>query len=307
MSSEEAATVDDICANCGISAIDDVKLKKCDGGCDLVKYCSNECQDNHRPQHNKECKRRFAELRKKDLFEQPDESHWGECPICCLPLSIDPSKSRLMSCCCQTICNGCHHANQKREYEAGLMRRCAFCREPLAKSGEEIHQKRLMKRVKKNCPVAMREMGKQLNREEKYEISLEYLTKAAELGDTGAHFELSCLYFHGEGVEKDEKKHIYHLEEAAIGGHPAARYNLGVEEWNKTRFDIASKHFIIAANLGDHNSLKELRRLYVDGHASKADYSGALRAYQAAVEATKSAERKKAEEYYEAKDAAQQR
>ena len=47
MSSDEeaaAAAVDMLCACCGVAAIDDVKLKDCDDGCDLVKYCSNECQ-----------------------------------------------------------------------------------------------------------------------------------------------------------------------------------------------------------------------------------------------------------------------
>ena len=34
----------------------------------------------------------------------------------------------------------------------------------------------------------------------------------------------------GEGVEKDEGKAIYHLEEAAMGGHPRARYDLGLGE-----------------------------------------------------------------------------
>ena len=43
MSSEEeaAVAVEDICcASCGIAAVDDVKLMDCDGGCDIVKYCS---------------------------------------------------------------------------------------------------------------------------------------------------------------------------------------------------------------------------------------------------------------------------
>ena len=52
----------------------------------------------------------------------------------------------------------------------------------------------------------------------------------------------------------------------------------------------------LAANLGFHNSLEGLRRLYADGHASKEEYFDALRAYQAAVEATKSKEREKVEE-----------
>ena len=40
-----------VCANCGIAGVDDVTLKDCDGGCDLVKYCSDKCQENHRGQH----------------------------------------------------------------------------------------------------------------------------------------------------------------------------------------------------------------------------------------------------------------
>jgi hypothetical protein len=42
---------DEVCACCGIAAVDDIKLKLCDGGCDLVKYCGDEGQGNHREQH----------------------------------------------------------------------------------------------------------------------------------------------------------------------------------------------------------------------------------------------------------------
>jgi hypothetical protein len=38
------------------------------------------------------------DLNDGDLFEQPDSSHMGECPICCLPLSLDMNKSTFMSC-----------------------------------------------------------------------------------------------------------------------------------------------------------------------------------------------------------------
>ena len=61
---EKAA--DEVCASCGIAEVDDVKLKLCDGGCDLVKYCTDKCQENHREQHKGECKRRKAELHDKD-------------------------------------------------------------------------------------------------------------------------------------------------------------------------------------------------------------------------------------------------
>src|SRR5210317_2376406 len=98
MSADDKTTsVVDLCASCGIAGVDDTKLKNC--ACNLVKYCSVDCQKNHRPKHKKLCKKRLAELHDDDLFTQPDISHMGECPICCLPLSIYPRKSTLNTCC----------------------------------------------------------------------------------------------------------------------------------------------------------------------------------------------------------------
>ncbi len=291
MSTEDAAA--DICASCGTAAIDEVKLKKC--ACNHVKYCSVACQKNHRPQHKKMCKKRLAELRDDNLFTQPDEGYMGECPLCCLPLSNDMSKSTFMGCCSKMICSGCDFANQMREIAAGLEQRCAFCREPSPKSMEEVN-KRIMKRIKENNPAAMNHMGKRHCHEGDYETALKYLTNAAELGDAEAHFSLSVMYYRGDGVENDAQKRTFHLEEAAIGGHPIASYNLGIDDLNNGSYERAKKHFIIAANLGHHDSLECLKDLYANGYASKEDYADALRAYQAAVDETKSAQREKAEE-----------
>src|SRR6056300_307543 len=120
------------CANCGKPEVDEVKLKICTR-CELVTYCSVDCQKNHRKKHKKTCKKRAAEIRDDKLFRQPDESHYGECPICCLPLPLDETKSRLNSCCCQRICGGCSHATKKREDEQGLDQKCPYCREPVPK------------------------------------------------------------------------------------------------------------------------------------------------------------------------------
>jgi tetratricopeptide (TPR) repeat protein len=301
---EAEADADEVCASCGKAEVDDVKLKKCDG-CDLVKYCSEECQINHMEQHKKLCKLICKlRLRDKDLFEQPDGSNLGECPICCLPLSLDLRKSRFMPCCSKIICHGCDHTNQRREREAGLEHRCAFCREPSAKSQEES-DKRCMKRIKENNdPVAMAQMGNKRYEEGDYETALKYLTKAAELGNAEAHYDLSVTYHQGLVVEKDMNKFIYHSEEAAIAGHHMARHNLGCNEYDNGRFERAVKHFTIAANLGSHYSLELIRDLHADGHARKEDYATALRAYQVVVDATKSAERDEAEAYHNLNKAA---
>ncbi len=291
----EGEGTDKVCASCSIAAIDDVTLKDCNGGCDLVKYCGDGCQENHRKQHEDECKQRVDEIHDKKLFTQPDISYLGECPLCCLPLSIDSSKSTMMPCCCKWICEGCNYANQKREIEGGLEPRCAFCREPLPESQEEF-DKNILNRIKKNDPVAMTSQAKKHYHEGEYGKAFEYLKNAAELGDAGAHFCLGDLYRNGGGVEKDTKKAVYHFEQAAICGHTPARGLLADYEWENGRFDRAAKHYIIAANLGCDISLQHVKELFVKGVVSKEEYAAALRGHQAAINETKSAERNKAEE-----------
>ncbi len=279
------------CANCGKAEVDDVKLKLC--ACNLVKYCSVDCQKNHRKQHKKACKKRLAELRDNKLFTPPDECYLGECPICFFPLPIDPKKSVLSSCCCKLICLGCLYAHQKREEEQGLEARCPFCREPVPETDEE-HEKIYMKRVKANDPIALFNMGSKCSKKGELDSAFEYYTKAAELGNINAHYNLSNMYHEGRGVEKDNKKQVYHLEEAAIGGHPDARHNLGCYEGKNGRHERAMRHFIIAAKLGLNDSLDELKEGFAAKEVSKEDYAAALRGHQAAVDATKSEQREEA-------------
>jgi hypothetical protein len=65
-----------------------------------------------------------------------------------------------------------------------------------------------------------------------------------------ARYHLSLLYHEGKGAAKDKKKQVYRLEKAAIGGHLDARYNLGCVEGKRGSRERATKHLIIAANLG---------------------------------------------------------
>ncbi len=293
MSSDGVEAADEVCANCGKAAVDNIKLKLCTA-CKLVKYCSVDCQRNHRSQHKKACKKRAAEIRDDRLFTQPEESHLGECPICCLPLPLDPSKFSLNSCCCKHTCDGCDYANKMRELEQRLEQRCPYCREPMPKTKEEADQYE-MERVKANDPIALCGLGNNCEDEGDYDGAFEHWAKSAKLGDAEAHNNLSMLYREGLGVEKDEKKSVYHAEEAAIGGHPEARFNLAVYEKNAERFDRAMKHWIIAANLGYDHALEEVKRGFAYEVVSKEDFESALRGHQAAVNATKSQQRSAAE------------
>ena len=152
-----------------------------------------------------------------------------------------------------------------------------------------------MTRLEANDPVAMREMGGKRYDEGDYDGAFEYLSKAAGLGDVEAHFHLSIMYQQGQGVEKDLKKQLYHLEEAAIGGHPGARYNLGNFEGRSGMAERAVKHWIIAAKLGHDGSLEGLKDNIATGCISKEDFAVALRAHKAALDATKSPKRAAAE------------
>ena len=203
------------CASCGIAAVDDVKLRECDG-CDLVQYCSDESRELHRPEHEEDCKKRAAAIiRDELLFKQPESSHMGDCPICMLPLPIGIGESTMSGCCSTFICHGCVFANQKREAEMGLQNTCPFCREAAPATREEAGEQR-MKRVDANDPNAIRKEGSEQNGKGDYSKAFEYWKRAAELGDAEAHLKLACTYHLGECVEKDFGKYIHHLEEAAI-------------------------------------------------------------------------------------------
>ena len=282
-----------LCASCGTAGSDGIKLKNCTA-CYLVRYCSVKCQKDHRPRHKKECKKRAAELRDELLFKQPESSYLGDCPICCLPLHLDPEKSFFMSCCSKSICDGCSYGNQKRAIDRRLQEaECPFCRKALP-STKDVLMKQLMKRIEVNDPVAMCHTGKKRYEEGDYTAAFEYWSKAAALGDVEAHNQLSLLYHKGEGVEKDEKKALHHLEQAAIGGHQEARHNLGCVEAEPGTYDRSAKHFIIAAKLGHEKSLEEVKTLYTAGYVSKDDFAAALRGYKAAIDALKSPNREKA-------------
>ena len=284
------------CASCGIAEGDDIKLVPCDG-CDLVRYCRDECREYNKSEHEEACKKRAAELRDELLFKQPESTHLGDCPICMIPLPIELKKSTIYDCCSKIICDGCFYANKKREKEMRSQQTCPFCRERTPKTKEE-RVKRMKKRVDANDPAAICKWGEEQDKEGDYIRAFEYYTKAAELGNAHAHYQLSLMYYDGEGVEKDEGKELYHLEEAAIAGHADARYNLGCVENDNGNVERAVKHWIISATQGYDGAIKALMVAFKKGFVEKEELAFALRAHKAAEDATKSPQRDAAEEYH---------
>ena len=289
-----SAVVTMCCANCGIAGVDNIKLEQCDGGCDLVKYCSDKCREEHKEHHHEDCKTRADELHDKRLFTPPDDTHLGECPICFLPMPLDAAKTLFMSCCGKWGCNGCTYAHiMSEEHDFVKASRCPFCRTPA--TDEEEYEKRTKERIEANDPASLCFVGTESYQAGDYDKALKYLTKAAELGDAEAHFHLGYMYMEGEGVETDKERGVYHYEKASIGGHPKARSKLACYEEDNGNMERAVKHLIIAANLGHDLSMKALLSAYKSGYITKEEYGATLRTHQAAVGAKKSAQRDAAE------------
>src|SRR5210317_187729 len=121
-------------------------------------------------------------------------------------MPLDTRKSSFYSCCSKVVCEGCVYANLKSNGNFD----CPFCREPAPKDDVECI-KRKMERIKANDPVAMCEMGTIRYEEGDYDNAVKYWTKAAELGDVIAHYQLADSYHEGDVVEKDEEMAVYHL------------------------------------------------------------------------------------------------
>ena len=73
------------------------------------------------------------------------------------------------------------------------------------------------------------------------------------------------------------------------------RHNLACHEGRNGSIERTVKHFIIAANLGFDESMKALWTQFKLGNITKDDLEAAIRAHEAAVDATKSPQREAGE------------
>ena len=174
--------------------------------------------------------------------------------------------------------------------------KCAFCRTPGAASDKE-NIKRLNKRKEAGDVRAMYIIGcgfseGSLGLPQDYDKALELYHRAGELGIAKAYYNIGNAYYNGRGVERDEKKANHYYELAAMGGIAIARHNLGcIEAAQANNWDRAVKHFIIAAGDGYNDSVKGIQLLYMDGDATREDYSKALQAYQKYLDEIRSEQR----------------
>ena len=241
--------------------------------------------------------RRAAELHDIELFKQPQTE---DCPICFIRLPIlDPTGKKYMTCCGKVICSGCIHAPvYDNQGNVVTKKSCPFCRTPQPITEKE-NIKREKKRVELDDPIAIYNTGCNYAEGLKgfpqdHTKTLELWHRAGELGFLLAYLNIGNRYHNGQGVEVDMEKAKQYYELAAIGGDETARYNLGVMENNAGNMNRALKHFTIAVRGGNVDCLETIKRLYSYGHATKDDYTKALRLYQEYLGEIKSPQRDEA-------------
>eukprot|EP00956_Cyclotella_meneghiniana_P028060 scaffold64434_cov52-Cyclotella_meneghiniana.AAC.10 len=276
------------CAACGKA---DISLKACKS-CMTVKYCGRECQISHWSRHKKACRQKARELFDMKLFAEHQRGE--DCPICYLPMPCDIEADWCyMACCGKSICVGCVCCLTRDV--------CPFCNTPAAENNEE-HNKMLKERIERFSDAnAMNTLGGYYDSGRSgfpvdQSKAVELFQRASELGSANAHLNLGGAYLHGEGVQVDKKKAIYHYQLSAMLGSIRGRYYLGLMEAQDGNQDRAIRHFIIAAKYGDDMSLQMIKDGFTNGVITKEDFEKTLRGHKASQAKTKSDQRDRARE-----------
>jgi hypothetical protein len=265
-------------------------VKKCTA-CKCVWYCDKECQNKHRKEHKKECRRIKKELDKRggklDLGTEKEVGPIGkvppreECPICMRALPMHTMLKTYVTCCGKFICGGCDFQHKRK---SGEQKTCAFCRTPMPNSDEEILA-RVRKRVERNDPIAL------LNLALKYAYGfhvlpvdqakcIELLRQSADLGFSDAQHRLGEYHYEGEmGLEQNKKQGLKYYEKAAKGGDAYARYLIAYIEEEKTGDRTAAmRHLRLSASGGFRVSIEKLINCFEAGMLQHGDLAEALQA-----------------------------
>ncbi|CRF48326.1 hypothetical protein HHE02_16510 [Helicobacter heilmannii] len=123
-----------------------------------------------------------------------------------------------------------------------------------------------------------------------YAKALQYLQKAAEMGDAWAYYTLGGTYKYGDGVEKDYAKALQYLQKAAEMGVSDAYNELGdmYRDGDGVEKDYAKalQYYQKATEWWDPKGYYNLGVMYEKGEGVAKDYSKALQYYKSAAERT---------------------
>ena len=198
-----------------------------------------------------------------------------DCAICLVPMSRLDSGKIYQWCCGNEICGACHkenHAAIKKQNEgknAGkkLPFTCPFCREREPTRAKEEYAQ-IQARFLQNDHIAITEMGERYRRGVKGVAkddlkALDCFIQAVELGSADACNFIGQSYSEGWGVTVNNERSALFERLGALRGDMYARHNIGISEYyDLGNHEIGIRHWKIAAEAGDQDSLNALRKIY---------------------------------------------
>ena len=214
------------------------------------------------------------ELEGADLFAPLPPTE--DCAVCLVPLPYVNSEVCYQICCGNRICWSCFNENwesvkkQNEEKNAGkkISFACPFCREPVPTFFDEEYLRQLQARCLKNDHVALGVMG-QVYRSGGSLIpkddlkALDCYIRAVELGSANACAKIGLSYAEGDGVAVDKEKAALFERVGALRGSVVAHNNVGWAEYiDFGNHEIGIRHWKIAAEAGDQDSLDALKKIY---------------------------------------------
>ena len=236
-------------------------------------------------------------LQQRLMAEGHERAVGDFCTICFLPIEFPVERhARTSGCCTKRICKGCLLAAHQR----GVYGRCPFCRTAFPNNeASALSIMQMQRRVDKNDAEATMQLGSECYKgsnglTKDVPRAIELWTEAAELGSIDAHHQLGVVYYNGHGAEEDKPRGVHHWQLAAMKGCADSRHCLGVVDINEGSYELAVQHFMISAKMGYEFSLDGIKDMFMQGHATKAQYAEALIGYQGAVEEMKNPQREEA-------------
>ena len=130
--------------------------------------------------------------------------------------------------------------------------------------------------------------GKELYEKKDYTEAVKWYRKAAEQGHAKAQNNLGNCYYHGNGVEENEKEAVKWYRKAAEQGDASAQYDLGncyyYGRGVGQNYEEAVKWYRKAAEQGYDNAQHNLGNLYYNGEGVKQNYEEAVKWFRKAAE-----------------------
>lgn len=207
--------------------------------------------------------------------------HFFPPDVCCL-------KDICIGCCTKTLgkCPFCKEDTRKYSLSNTLLLHLRNIEENSSDDNERI--------IARNMLASSYDIGRWGNPQDS-KLAHEMWTQSLDIGPSkDAHYNLSQSYgkYHKKrGVQKDEKKEIYHMEEAAMLGDAAARCQLGKYEVERGNYDRAKRHLILSAAAGCESCMEKLRLGNKQGVVSNKEYKKTLCKHIESLKLTRSAER----------------